>query len=48
MPIYWERAVPLAFFTFTCAVFILVRLNCKCPFPVWCLGLDVEFDCVGS
>ena len=22
--------------------------NCRCPFPVWCLGQDVEFDCIGS
>ena len=33
---------------FTCAVFILVRLNCRCPLPVWCLGQDVEFDCICS
>ena len=25
---------------FTCAVFIVV--------PVWCLGQDGEFDCIGS
>ena len=23
-------------------------LNCRCPFPVWCSGQDVEFDCFGS
>ena len=23
-------------------------LNCRCPFPIWCLGQDVEFDCIGS
>ena len=28
---------------FTCVVFILVP-----SFPVWCLGQDVEFDCIGS
>ena len=33
---------------FACAVFILVRLNGRCPFPVWRLGQDVEFDCIGS
>ena len=33
---------------FSCAVFILGRLNCRCPFPVWYLGQDVEFDCIGT
>ena len=23
-------------------------LNCRCPFPDWCLGQDVEFDCISS
>ena len=32
--------------SFACAVFN--RLNCRNPFPVWCLGQDVEFDCIGS
>ena len=32
----------------TLAVFILCCLNCMCPFPIWCLGQDVEFDCIGS
>ena len=30
-----ERAVRLCCF------------NCLCSFPVWCLGQDVEFDCIG-
>ena len=29
-------------------VFILCRLSCICSFPVWCLGLDVVFDSIGS
>ena len=29
-------------------VFILCRLSCLCSFPVWCLGLDVVFDSIGS
>ena len=29
-------------------VFILCRLSCMCSFPVWCLGLDVLFDSIGS
>ena len=33
---------------FTCAVFILVQSYCRCRFPVWCLGPDVEFDYIGS
>ena len=33
---------------FTCAVLFYCRLNCRCPFPVWYLGQDVEFDCIGS
>ena len=32
----------LSTWLFTCAVFFLVGLNCRCPFP------DVEFDCIGS
>ena len=24
------------------------RLKCRCPFLVWCLGHEVEFDCNGS
>ena len=38
----------LSLWLFTCAVFILCHLNCRCPFPVWCLGQDVEFDCICS
>ena len=30
------------------AILILCHLNCMCSFPVWCLGQDVVFDCVGS
>ena len=22
--------------------------NCRGPIPVWCLGQDMEFDCIGS
>ena len=44
-PIVGKELSPLLF---TCAVFISCRLNCRCPFPVWCLGQDVEFDCIGS
>ena len=35
---------------FTCAVFILCRLHCtsNAVFPIWCLGQDVEFDCICS
>ena len=40
------KSCPLGFslllFSFLC------RLNCRCPFPVWCLGQDVEFDCIGN
>ena len=46
MAICWERVVPSAFhlccFNFKC------RLGCVCPFPVWCLGRNVELDCIGS
>ena len=27
----------------TGAAFIFI-----CPFPFWCLGQDVEFDCIGT
>ena len=30
------------------ACFILCSLNCLYSFPVWCLGQDVAFDCIGS
>ena len=26
----------------------VVALSCTCPFPIWCLGQDVEFDCISS
>ena len=29
-------------------VLILCRLSCMCSYPVWCLGLDVVFDSIGS
>ena len=45
MVICWERAVFLAFRLWC---FTLCRLNCLCSLPVWCLGQDVEFDCIGS
>ena len=31
-----------------CAVIILVPSYCRGPFPVWYLGQNVEFDCIGS
>ena len=43
MAICWESAVLL---DFSLCCFILCRLVCS--FPVWCLGQDVEFDCIGS
>ena len=27
---------------------IYAIINCLCSFPVWCLGQDVEFDCICS
>ena len=33
---------------FRSCCFTLCRLNCMCSFPVWSLGQDVEFDCIGS
>ena len=35
---------------FALAVLILWRLNCMCSFefPIWSLGQDLEFDCIGS
>ena len=46
---YSDPDPELSAWLFTCAVFVLVpSLNCRCPFPVWCLGQDVEFDCIGS
>ena len=40
------KSCPLGFsfvlFLFKC------RLNCRCPFPVWFLGQDMEFSCIGS
>ena len=41
MAVCWKELSP-------CAVFILLRLNCRCPYPVSCLRQDVEFDCIGS
>ena len=40
MAICWERAIPLSFHL--CCFYFSARLNCRCPFPVWCLGQDVE------
>ena len=31
-----------------CAMFSICCLDCLCSFAVWCLGKDVEFDCIGS
>ena len=41
--IYWESAVLLAF---RLCCFTLCRLKCLCSSPIWCLGQDVEFDCI--
>ena len=30
------------------AVLISCSLKGMCSFPIWCLGQDVEFDCIGS
>ena len=38
--ICWERADLLAL--------RLCCFNCLCSFPIWCLGKDVEFDCIDS
>ena len=46
----WERAVILAFhffFFFFFLFFLVPSDSCTCPFPIWCLGQDVEFDCIG-
>ena len=43
--ICWEELSP---WLFICAVFIKSRLNCGCPFPVCCLGQDMELDCIDS
>ena len=34
--------VSLVLFLFQC------RLNCRCCFPVWCLGQNMEFNCICS
>ena len=47
MAICWERAVPLASHL-CCFTFSAVLIVGDLPFPVWCLGQDVEFDCIGS
>ena len=44
--ICWERADLLAF-RLTCAVLLSIVLM-FCSFPVWCLGKELEFDCIGS
>ena len=44
MAICWERAVLLAF-RLCCSA--SCRPNCFCPFHVWYLGQDMEFDCIG-
>ena len=47
MAICWERAVPLGFHL--CCLYFSVVLVVRVPkVPFWCLGLDVEFDCIGS
>ena len=27
---------------------VIVPFNCRCPFSVWCLGHEVEFDFIGT
>ena len=44
--ICWESAVPSAFHL--CCVHFSAVLIVGVHFPVWCLGQDVEFDCIGS
>ena len=44
MDISWERADFLAFSTYA----VVCRLKSVCFFPIWCLGQDVEFDCINS
>ena len=34
--------ISLMLFLFYC------RFNCRCRIHIWCLGQDVEFDCIGS
>ena len=34
----WPLGLPLVLFYF----------HCLCSFPVWCLGKEMEFDCIGS
>ena len=46
MAIRGERAVPLAFHL--CCFYLSAVLIVGVPFPVWCLGQDVEFDCTFS
>ena len=35
------------FFFFLCCFNFICHLYCLCSCPVWCLGKDVEFDCIG-
>ena len=44
--ICWERPAPLAFHL--CFFYFSTVLIVSVPLPVWCLGQDVEFDCIGS
>ena len=31
-----------------CCFLFSCRLSCTCSFPIWRLGQEVEFDCIGS
>ena len=44
--ICWERSVPFAFHL--CCFIFSAALVVRVPFPFWCFGQDVEFDCIGS
>ena len=46
MAICWERVIPLA--SHLCCFCFGAVLVVGVPFPVWCLGQDVEFDCIDS
>ena len=31
-----------------CCVILIVNFGVSCSFPIWCLGEDMEYDCMGS
>ena len=39
------KSCPMAFCSFC---IFLCYLNCMCSFPIWYMGQDVVFDCIGS